>query len=147
MTTRGTIGNVALYNDLIPYEHLRINSGMVIYRGGSEFIKEYLIWLYKSDLIKNQIKNLQTGSAQPQLPIKIMNTLVLPIPSVEEQAEIVRILDSVLSNEQRVKEAAETVLENINMMKKAILGRAFRGLLGTNDPTESGVETDEITGG
>lgn len=32
LTTRGTVGNVAYYDDLVPYEHVRINSGMVIIR-------------------------------------------------------------------------------------------------------------------
>ena len=31
-TTRGTVGNAAYYSDSIPYEHVRINSGMVIIR-------------------------------------------------------------------------------------------------------------------
>ena len=34
LTTRGTIGNIALYDDVIPYNNMRINSGMVIYRCG-----------------------------------------------------------------------------------------------------------------
>ena len=34
------------------------------------------------------------------------------------------------------KEAAEAVLEQIDLMKKSILARAFRGELGTNDPAE-----------
>ena len=32
LTTRGTIGNIALYNDEVPFEHVRINSGMIILR-------------------------------------------------------------------------------------------------------------------
>ncbi|VOW30993.1 type I RM modification enzyme [Streptococcus pneumoniae] len=32
LTTRGTVGNVAYYDELIKYKHLRINSGMVILR-------------------------------------------------------------------------------------------------------------------
>ena len=32
LTTRGTIGNVAYYGKDTPYDHIRINSGMVILR-------------------------------------------------------------------------------------------------------------------
>ena len=60
----------------------------------------------------------------------------MPIPSVVEQSRIVRILDALLAKEQQAKEAAEGVLEQIDLIKKAILARAFRGELGTNDPTE-----------
>ena len=58
------------------------------------------------------------------------------MPKVDEQAEIVRILDDLLAKEQQAKEAAEGVLEQIDLMKKAIVARAFRGELGTNDPRE-----------
>ncbi len=56
--------------------------------------------------------------------------------SIPEQQEIVRILDSLLAKEQRAKEASEGVLERIELIKKAILARAFRGELGTNEPEE-----------
>ena len=60
----------------------------------------------------------------------------MPIPSVVEQSRIVRILDDLLAKEQQAKEAAEGVLEQIDLIKKAILARAFRGELGTNNPSE-----------
>ena len=37
---------------------------------------------------------------------------------------------------QQAKEAAESVISQIDEMKKSILARAFRGELGTNDPAE-----------
>lgn len=135
LTTRGTIGNIAYYDDNVPFEHVRINSGMVIYRGDKAIYKPYLCWLYKSDHIKNQISFLSTGSAQPQLPIKIMKKLKLIIPPYSEQQEIVRILDGVLETEQKAKELCD-VIEKIDHMKKAILARALRGQLGTNNPEE-----------
>ena len=82
-----------------------------------------------------------TGSAQPKMTQAKMNTIPVPVPTVDEQTEIVRILDDLLAKEQQAKEAAEGVLEQIDLIKKAILARAFRGELGTNDPgEESAVE-------
>lgn len=60
----------------------------------------------------------------------------LIVHQLNEQPEIVRILDDLLAKEQQAKEAAEAVLEQIDLMKKSILARAFRGELGTNDPAE-----------
>ena len=54
----------------------------------------------------------------------------------EQQEAIVAILNSFLEKEQQAKSAAEPVLTQIDSMKKAILVRAFRGELGTNDPSE-----------
>lgn len=141
MTTRGTLGNVAIYDETVPYEHLRINSGMVIYRGGEEIYKPYLIWLYKSNMITQQIDRMQTGSAQPQLPIKVMKSLLIPIPSVEEQEVIVDCIQSMMDKEEQVKSTIINVIENIDMMKKSVLAKAFRGQLGTNNlEEESSIE-------
>ena len=55
---------------------------------------------------------------------------------INEQSEIIRILDDLLAKEQQAKDAAEGVLEQIDLIKKSILACAFRGELGTNDPSE-----------
>ena len=60
----------------------------------------------------------------------------IPLPPLEEQKEIVKILDSVLSKEKQVKKIAEKETERVENLKKNILTRAFGGLLGTNDPNE-----------
>lgn len=56
--------------------------------------------------------------------------------SLDEQSEIIHLIDSLFEKEQWVKESAEAVLNQIDLMKKSILARAFRGELGTNDPSE-----------
>ena len=58
------------------------------------------------------------------------------MPTIEEQAQIVLLIDDLLAKEQQAKEAAEGVLDQIDLIKKAILARAFRGELGTNNPSE-----------
>ena len=57
------------------------------------------------------------------------------LPSLLERQEIVRTLDSMLEKERRAKELAD-VVGKIDLMKKAILARAFRGELGTNEAEE-----------
>ena len=73
---------------------------------------------------------------QQRVPKFIMENYPLDLPPVSEQTEIVRLLDDLLAKEQQAKEAAEGMLEQINLIKKAILARAFRGELGNNDPSE-----------
>lgn len=77
-----------------------------------------------------------TGSSIPQLTVPMIKEKVIPVPCIEEQAEIVRIIDSLFVKEQQAKEATEAVLEKIDLLKKSILARAFRGELGTNDPND-----------
>lgn len=58
------------------------------------------------------------------------------ISEIKEQTEIVRILDTLLDKEQKSKEPPPKGEKQIDLIKKAILSRAFRGQLGTNDPSE-----------
>ena len=62
--------------------------------------------------------------------------MYINLPTSAEQKEIVDTLNMALEMEQQAKEAAEAVLSQIDTMKKAILARAFRGELGTNNPKE-----------
>ena len=78
----------------------------------------------------------QRGATKIGLGLDDIRSLELLVPMWEEQTEIVRILDALLAKEQQAKEAAEKVLEQIELTKKAILARAFHGELGTNDPSE-----------
>lgn len=94
-----------------------------------------LQYFIKSENFK-QIKDTVAGSAYNALTIIKFKKILIPVAGVEEQIEIVNTLDSLLSKEQLVREAAEAIIEQIGTMKKAILARAFRGELGTNDPTE-----------
>ena len=65
-----------------------------------------------------------------------IKTIPLPMASLDEQSEIIHLIDSLLEKEQWAKESAEAVLDQIDLMKKSILARAFRGELGKNDPSE-----------
>ena len=77
-----------------------------------------------------------TATAQPGLAVS--NILKVPVKYIpyDEQQVIACIIDDLLAKEQQAKEAAEGVLEQIDLIKKSILARAFRGELGTNDPSE-----------
>ena len=81
-------------------------------------------------------KKAKSSAGINNINSKELGAILINLPSFPEQAEIVRILDDILAKEQQAKEATEKVLEQIDLTKKAILARAFRGELGTNDPTE-----------
>lgn len=97
----------------------------------------YLYHMIRDLTFRHQAKSVMAGAVgQQRVPKQFMENYPLDLPSVSEQTEIVRILDDLLAKEQQAKEAAEKVLEQIDLIKKSILARAFRGELGTNDPSE-----------
>lgn len=85
LTTRGTIGNMAFYDNSVPFENIRINSGMVILRLNREILSEVFFntqFKMQLQLIKEKIAS---GSAQPQLPISTMNKIKLMIAPLDIQ--------------------------------------------------------------
>ena len=96
LTTRGTLGNLAFYTEDIPFEHVRINSGMVILRMKQDVVDEvYFIEQFKMQLADIREK-IASGSAQPQLPISAMNKINILTPNIEKQrqfADFVRKFD------------------------------------------------------
>ena len=96
----------------------------------------YLWYQMLSDEFLEQASNAGSRSVLPKINQKELTNLTVNIPTLPEQQEIVRILDSLLEKEQQAKSALEPLPNQIDLMKKSILARAFRGKLGTNDPTE-----------
>lgn len=96
------------------------------------------LWYYMlSEEFLEQASSAGSRSVLPKINQKELSALTVVLPTLkDEQEKIVRILDDVFAKEQQAKETAEGVLEQIDFIKKAILARAFRGELGTNDPSE-----------
>lgn len=96
------------------------------------------LWYYMlSDEFLLQASTAGSRSVLPKINQKELSALTVHLPTNDrEQEEIARILDELFDKEQQTKEAAEIVLDQIELMKKSILARAFRGELGTNDPSE-----------
>lgn len=107
LTTRGTIGNLAFYDESIPYENVRINSGMVILRMNHEIVSEqFFIEQFKMQLgsIKEKIAS---GSAQPQLPISTMNKIAVLMPSVEQQQVFTDFVKQIAKSKAAVQKALD----------------------------------------
>ena len=96
------------------------------------------LWYYMlSDEFLLQASTAGSRSVLPKINQKELSALTVHLPTNDrEQEEIARILDELFDKEQQTKEATEIVLDQIELMKKSILARAFRGELGTNDPSE-----------
>ena len=114
-TTRGTVGNAGYYNSSVPYENIRINSGMVILRSNGEIVDaRFLYQILKSEYYRPYFKQYCTGSAQPQLPIKNFSQIYLNVPDIKTQhriADILSVYDNLIENNQKqiklMEEAAQ----------------------------------------
>lgn len=102
---------------------------------------KFLLYYMLSDAFLEQASSAGSRSVLPKINQKELSAIKVPVTTVDEQAEVVRVLDNVLPMMQQTRDKALQVVESIEVMKKSILARAFRGELGTNNPKhESAIE-------
>lgn len=97
----------------------------------------YLYGYMQSEDYWRQITDFSSGIAQPGVNANKLKQIKFKCPSLPEQHEIVRLIDDLLARERAAQQAAEQALASIDLMKKFILARAFRGELGTNKASEA----------
>jgi len=102
---------------------------------------KYINYFMNSIFAKHRCMEVKSdGVSQSNINAEKLGDFDIPLPSTEEQKEIVRILDSLLEQESNIEELT-TLEEQIELIKKSILAKAFRGQLGTNcEDDESAVE-------
>lgn len=98
---------------------------------------EFLYWM----LLSNEQRILDTcmknGTTVESINSNALKDLTFKCPTLPEQHEIVRLIDDLLARERAAQQATEQALASIDLMKKSILARAFRGELGTNKASEA----------
>lgn len=99
-------------------------------------LPRFLLNIINSPICRRQIDNHLTGIGMPNLHLRDIKEILISIPTLEEQAIIIEIVDNLNYKENQVKNSAEYVIEKIEELKKSILAKAFRGELGTNIETE-----------
>lgn len=97
---------------------------------------KFLAYYLASNHVQQIIKGLIASATLGKLSIANIKSIEIRMPSLPEQIEIVNTIDALWKREELVQESVEMVLEKIELLKKAILAKAFRGELGTNIETE-----------
>lgn len=101
-------------------------------------VGDYLNYYLNSSKAKEYYMQVKTdGVSQSNINAKKIGEFEIPLPTLSEQDEIVRLIDDLLARERSAQQATEQALASIDLMKKSILARAFRGELGTNKASEA----------
>ena len=134
------VGNCVIVRDV--HKRLMLSDKILRFNMSSLVDPEYILFFTRSDLYRNQIEELASGNQDGMRNVSQANLkkIEFPIPSKEEQLQIVKLLSNFHNKANISKQVAKKVIDDIDGMKKSILAKAFRGELGTNDPTEPSVE-------
>lgn len=124
LTSRGSkLGKLALYNESVPYDVVRINSAMLIIRKTrDEMLQNYSTYLFKESILPNFIKSNKVGSAQPHITVKDLKKIKFSMPpEIKEQQKIANFF-SLLDN--RI-ERQQLKVEALKEQKKGLLEKIF----------------------
>lgn len=117
--------------------NLLVNQRILCLTPSKDMERHYILYFLRSNIFRDIFFSSETGGVnQGNVSSKFVENIEIKVPTFAEQHEIITILDRVMGKEQQAKEAAKAILVQIDTMKKAILARAFRGELGTNNPAE-----------
>lgn len=121
LTTRGTLGNLAFYDDSVPFENVRINSGMVILRMNKSVMTE-VFFMEQFKLQLQSIKGkIASGSAQPQLPISTMNKIRILLAPMALQEQFAAFVEQV----DKSKVAVQKALDEAQLLFDSLMQKYF----------------------
>lgn len=115
------------------------STGFYVCRCKPELNSRFLYYLFIFDKTIDYLMQFMKGDNSPSIRKDDLLNMKIDLPTIEEQQEIVNILDKLLAKYNKIKNL-EQQLEKIELLKKAILAKAFRGELGTNNPDEESAE-------
>ena len=97
---------------------------------------DYLLYLLKSDYIKEECDNLATGTAQKTVGLEILRSFLLPIPPLAEQHRIVAEIERWFSLIDQIEQSKDDLETTVKQAKSKILDLAIHGKLVPQDPND-----------
>lgn len=129
----GTVGNP--FNIPVERKYVLSANVILIQPKVAKVVPRFLYYLFQSSQIEMQIKKGINSTTQAAFGIKKARKLNITLCSLKEQQKIVEMLDKIFENERKSKELIKKAGQ-FDHLKKMILQNAFRGDLGTNNPSE-----------
>ena len=78
---------------------------------------------------RQKIYNLGTGATFPNVSSQILKKMMLPIPQIQEQKQIVAQLDKLQAETKKLEAIYQKKIDDLEELKKSILQKAFNGEL------------------
>lgn len=131
------VGNCVIVKDV--KRKLMLSDKILRFSFSERVYDFFALWYTRTSSYRKQIESVASGNQDGMRNISQnnMKTIIFPLPTLPEQHEIVRLIDGLLARERSAQQATEQALASIDLMKKSILARAFRGELGTNKASEA----------
>jgi type I restriction enzyme, S subunit len=113
-----------------------ITQGTARFRPSGRMLTRYLAAVLEAPETQRWLHGHYRGIDMPGLNLADVRRVPIPLPSLEEQAEVVRRVDSLLCVNNEINARLATVRDQVSRLTPALLAKAFRGELVPQDPTD-----------
>lgn len=100
---------------------------MMLLRSGEKLNNRYLMHYLNSPMVTNHVIATKGGTGSPHINVGDIKEFQIPIPSLEEQSNIVRQIEEQLSSCDNVEKTVDAILTQADAMRQSILKQAFEG--------------------
>ena len=121
----GNSGQSAVIPETIKSAHAL---NVIVIKKGEKMYSKYISFLLNSGVM-DKIASSKAGSVQEIINTSVIKDLVIPVPSLEEQQTIVRQLDALRAETQKLEAVYQKKLDDLEELKKIVLRKAFGGEL------------------
>ncbi|EGQ8224344.1 hypothetical protein GUM54_14390 [Vibrio cholerae] len=98
--------------------------------------KNFFELLFQSSYFKEQVEDNLSETLQPNLSPKDLKRLLVFIPELDEQKEIVRLVDQYFAFADTIEAQVKKAQARVDKLTQSILAKAFRGELVPQDPSD-----------
>ena len=115
-------------------------SDLVIVRPNERLLSEYGCIYMNSSIAQKNVSDNKVGVAQQHFNVGSMKIMPINLPSIVEQKEIVRRVESLFTMADTVEKQYKDAKARTNRLTQSTLAKAFRGELIPQDPTDEPAE-------
>jgi type I restriction enzyme, S subunit len=135
VTNAGTIGRVAIARDKEKVNKTTFQKSVAILKPLREIVlPEYLAMYIENSVIHLEEKS--SGTAVKNLLLRDLRQIIVALPSMEEQQEIVRRVEILFNYADRLEARYRTAQHLVDNLTQSMLSKAFRGELVPRDPND-----------
>ncbi len=98
---------------------------MMLLRSGEKLNNRYLMHYLNSPMVTNHVIATKGGTGSPHINVGDIKEFQIPIPSLEEQSNIVCQIEEQLSSCDNVEKTVDAILTQADAMRQSILKQAF----------------------
>ncbi|OEE79293.1 restriction endonuclease subunit S [Vibrio ordalii] len=134
------LGKVAILTD--QYPEWNLNQAITLFRANEEILlNKYLYFvLCEGELVRVVMPETKGSVGQVNISLSQCRDSLIPLPPLEEQKEIVRLVDQYFAFADTIEAQVKKAQARVDNLTQSILAKAFRGELVAQNPNDEPAE-------